>query len=70
MRRCERPRSTSNYFPSRPTNFGSCSDCRKHPAEVEQVTRLDVLYMSAKRSGRGRQLNAEFLQPVLCAFRL
>src|SRR6266568_6226779 len=43
---------------------------RKYAAEIKQVARLHAFNISAKRSGRGRELNAELRKPALRACRL
>ena len=43
---------------------------RQHPAQEEQIARLQRLDVSAKRRRSGWELNAKVLQPALCAARL
>jgi len=43
---------------------------REHPAQEEQVARLDCFDVSAERSRSGRELNAKILQPAICPGRL
>ncbi len=45
-------------------------DDGQHSAEEEQVACLHCLDVGAERRRRGRELNAEALQPALCAVRL
>ncbi len=43
---------------------------REHPTKEEQIARLYRLHVRAKRSGGGRELNAQILQPAFGAARL
>ena len=45
-------------------------DNREHAAQEEQVAGLYCLDVRAKRGGGGGELNAEFLEPALCTYRL
>src|SRR5580704_5297752 len=45
-------------------------DYRKHPAKKEKASCLHCLDIGAERRRRGRELNAEVLQPALRAIRL
>src|ERR1700678_3002907 len=68
--RCRSPFFDTKLFAKATDELWLVADCWKHTAKKEQISRLDTFYISAKRSGRRRKLDAELRKPALCARRL
>ena len=58
------------FFPKPAKILRLVIDNRKHPAQKEQVARLQRLDIGAKRRRSGWELYAKVLQPAFCAARL
>src|SRR5258707_15837631 len=52
-----------------PNEFGHVAFRWKHPAQKKQIARLHRFHIGPERLGGHRKFNAEFLQPLLGAYR-
>src|SRR5438132_3724409 len=52
-----------------PNEFRGMAFRRKHPAQKKQIARLHRFHIGAERLRRRRELDAKFIQPLLCTGR-